>query len=33
MTDGRLLWTLKRLVPETFHKLLSTSIARRRFEG
>ena len=33
MTDGRLLWALKRLVPETFHKLLSTSIARRRFEG
>jgi len=33
MTDGWLLWTLKRLMPQTFHRLLSTSIAKRRFEG
>jgi len=33
MTDGWLLWTLKRLMPQTFHRLLATSLAKRRFEG
>ena len=33
MTDGWLMWTLKRLMPEMFHRLLASPLARKRFEG
>jgi NAD(P)-dependent dehydrogenase (short-subunit alcohol dehydrogenase family) len=33
MTDGRLFWALKRAMPAAFHRLMATSIARRRFDA